>query len=66
MGRGVYYPYMRIRDESWLKMSALYWDSMRRFKPTRYHLRDSSVGGQFAQAGFLISLYLGCVTSGRE
>jgi hypothetical protein len=52
----LYYPYMRIRDEDWLKMSALYWDSMRRFKPTRYHLRDSSVGGQFAQAGFLISL----------
>jgi hypothetical protein len=52
----LYYPYMRIRDENWLKLSALYWDSMRRFKPTRYHLRDSSVGGQFAQAGFLISL----------
>lgn len=45
---------MRIHDEDWLKMSALYWDSMRRIKPAHYHLRDSSVGKQFAQAGFLI------------
>jgi len=52
----LYYPYIRIRNEDWLKVSALYWDTMRRFKPTGYHLRDSSVGEQFAQAGFLISL----------
>ena len=52
----LYYPYMRIRDEDWLKASALYWDSIRRFKPTHYRLQDSPVGKQFAQAGFLKSL----------
>jgi hypothetical protein len=52
----LYYPYMRIRNENWLKLSALYWDSMRRFKPTSYRLQDSSVGEQFTQAGFLRSL----------
>ena len=52
----LYYPYMRIRDEDWLKVSALYWDSIRRFKPTRYRLRDSPVDRQFAEAGFLKSL----------
>jgi len=47
---------MRIRDDDWLKTSALYWDSIRRFKPTRYRLRDSLVGKQLAEAGFLQSL----------
>jgi hypothetical protein len=52
----LYYPYMRVRDENWLKAGALYWGSIRRFKPTSYRLRDSKVGRQLAEAGFLKSL----------
>src|SRR5437764_4809435 len=27
---GLYYPYIHFRDESWLKLAALYWDRMDR------------------------------------
>jgi hypothetical protein len=45
----LYYPYMRVRDEDWLKASALYWDPVRRFKPIRYRLQDSPVGKQVSR-----------------
>jgi Family of unknown function (DUF6236) len=50
---GLYYPFMRIRSASWLKASALYWDTMRRFRPRNYSPRDSLVSSQLADAGFL-------------
>lgn len=37
----LYYPYIRIRDETWLKYAALYWRKMARLKPTGYPARDS-------------------------
>ena len=52
----LYYPYMRIRDEDWLKASALYWDSLRRFKPTSYRLRDSLVGKQLIMTSCFFNL----------
>ncbi|GAA4693863.1 hypothetical protein Prum_036260 [Phytohabitans rumicis] len=52
----LYYPYMRVRDTDWLKVAALYWDSMHRFQPHGYDLRDTADGRAFAEAGFLRQL----------
>jgi hypothetical protein len=54
---GLYYPYMRIRDENWLKASVLYWDSMRRFQPPGYPLVDSPTSIKLVDAGFLRSVH---------
>jgi hypothetical protein len=51
---GIYYPFMRIRNPNWLKASALYWDTMRRFQPLGYSPRDSLTGRQLVDAGFLL------------
>ena len=52
----LYYPYMRVRDKDWLKAAALYWDSMRRFQPVGYVLRESLECERLIEAGFLSSL----------
>jgi hypothetical protein len=52
----LYYPYMRVRDKDWLKAAALYWDSMCRFQPTGYVLRESLDCRRLIEAGFLSSL----------
>jgi hypothetical protein len=33
---GLYYPFIRFKDERWLKLSALYWDKMARIVPPSY------------------------------
>jgi len=38
---GLYYPYIHIRDDNWLKYAALYWRNMARLKPHGYPARDS-------------------------
>lgn len=52
----LYYPYMRVRDKDWLKATVLYWDSMRRFQPIGYALRESPDCRHLIEAGFLRSL----------
>lgn len=52
----LYYPYMRVRDKDWLKAAVLYWDSMRRFQPRGYTLRESSDYRRLIEAGYLRSL----------
>lgn len=37
----LYYPYIHVRDDSWLKYTALYWPNMRRLRPTGYPVNDS-------------------------
>jgi hypothetical protein len=32
-GVALYYPYIHVRDERWLKMALLYWDRIRRIVP---------------------------------
>lgn len=39
--RCLYYPFIHFRDESWLKLSALYWDDVTRIVPRSYAPRDS-------------------------
>ncbi|GGM85590.1 hypothetical protein GCM10009721_07870 [Terrabacter tumescens] len=38
---GLYYPYIHIRKDSWLKASALYWKRVDRIVPQEYPTRDS-------------------------
>ena len=52
----LYYPYMRVRDKDWLKAAVLYWDSMRRFQPVGYALRESTDCRRLIDVGFLRSL----------
>ncbi|WP_141698382.1 DUF6236 family protein [Streptomyces lushanensis] len=53
-GLGLYYPYFHVRDERWLKMSALYWPAIVRIVPEDYAVRDSRTVRVLAdQAGFI-------------
>jgi hypothetical protein len=38
---GLYYPFIQFRDDSWLKLAALYWDRIGRIVPPGYELQDS-------------------------
>jgi hypothetical protein len=38
---GLYYPFIQFRNESWLKLAALYWDRIGRIVPPGYELHDS-------------------------
>ncbi len=62
----LYYPYMRVRDKNWLKATVLYWDSMRRFQPRDYVLRESLDCGRLIEAGFLRSLDPELYTNGVD
>jgi hypothetical protein len=33
---GLYYPFIRFKDDAWLKLTALYWDQMARIVPNAY------------------------------
>ncbi|MBC3843124.1 hypothetical protein GXW82_31810 [Streptacidiphilus sp. 4-A2] len=38
---GLYYPYFRVRDDTWLKAAALFWPRMARVVPPQYRPADS-------------------------
>jgi Family of unknown function (DUF6236) len=38
---GLYYPFIHFKDEGWLKLTALYWDGMKRIVPMGAGLHDS-------------------------
>jgi hypothetical protein len=38
---GLYYPFIHFKDEGWLKLTALYWDGMKRIVPSGAALRDT-------------------------
>lgn len=38
---GLYYPYIHIRDEQWLKVAALYWPKLARVLPRDFPVADS-------------------------
>jgi hypothetical protein len=53
-GLGLYHPYFHVRDERWLKISALYWPKIVRIVPEDYATRDSrTVRTLVDQAGFI-------------
>ncbi|GDY32599.1 hypothetical protein GTS_42320 [Gandjariella thermophila] len=39
----VYYPYIHVRDDTWLKYAALYWPRLGRLRPPGYPVSDSLV-----------------------
>ncbi|MFE5566603.1 DUF6236 family protein [Amycolatopsis japonica] len=39
----LYYPYIHVRDDTWLKYAALYWPKLARLRPRDYPTFDSSV-----------------------
>jgi hypothetical protein len=54
---GLYYPYIHFRDESWLKMAALYWPRMARVVPPGYRTRDSELAKRLdGELGFVVNL----------
>ncbi len=51
---GLYYPYIQFKDETWLKLTALYWDRMARIVPSGFPLADSDGVRLLADTGFVI------------
>jgi hypothetical protein len=49
----LYYPFIHVRDEAWLKLSALYWDDMTRIVPKTYTPRDTRDVRALEDAGVL-------------
>ena len=50
---GLYFPFIHVRDDDWLKTAALYWPSIRRLVPRRYPKHDSPTARTFSDAGIL-------------
>ena len=54
---GLYYPFIQFRDDSWLKLAALYWDRIGRIVPPGYELQDSETVRRLqGELGFVANL----------
>lgn len=42
-GEALYYPYIHLQDENWLKVAALYYDKLRRIVPENFRTQDSHI-----------------------
>jgi hypothetical protein len=51
---GLYFPYVHVRDDEWLKVAALYWPSVRRLVPSGYSKHDSPTARIFVDAELLL------------
>lgn len=57
MPQALFYPWIDIEDEGWLKASLLYWDSVRTIVPESIDAPYSTeIGKELANAGFLVPL----------
>lgn len=54
-GKALYYPYIHIQNENWLKSALLYFDGIRRIVPANTPLNDSDNINQFVDEGLLES-----------
>jgi hypothetical protein len=53
----MYYPYIHIRDDNWLKAAALYWPRLARLTPARFPRYDSKVAKALTDdLGFLLNI----------
>ena len=50
---GLYFPFIHVRDDEWLKTAALYWPSVRRLVPRGYSKHDSPTAQTFFDAAIL-------------
>src|SRR3712207_3136444 len=55
----LYYPFIHIKDDDWLKVAALYWDRVGRIVPAGFKTHDSHVAAKLAADGFLFDLTIG-------
>ncbi|MFI7680946.1 DUF6236 family protein [Actinophytocola sp. NPDC049390] len=54
----LYYPYIHVRDDTWLKYASLYWPKMARLRPYRYRTFDSPVARALHnEANWLINIW---------
>jgi Family of unknown function (DUF6236) len=54
---GLYYPYIHIREEAWLKAAALYWPGLARIVPHYYTPADTTTGRELNDAlGFFTNV----------
>jgi hypothetical protein len=51
---GLYFPFVHVRDDDWLKVAALYWPSVRRLVPSGYSKHDTPVARVFVERGLLL------------
>ncbi|TDW66216.1 DUF6236 family protein [Kribbella pratensis] len=47
---GLYFPFIHVRDDDWLKLAALYWPQLYRIAPQYYLTRDSDTAREFGDA----------------
>jgi hypothetical protein len=40
--QALYYPYVHFKNDAWVKLSALYWDKLKRIVPEGYPTEDSA------------------------
>ncbi|HWD01517.1 MAG TPA: DUF6236 family protein, partial [Amycolatopsis sp.] len=53
----LYYPYIHVRDDTWLKYAALYWPKLARLRPEGYPTLDSPVSRALREeAGWLLDV----------
>ncbi|MFJ3713067.1 DUF6236 family protein [Streptomyces sp. NPDC090053] len=45
---GLYYPYVHVQNDDWMKVAALYWPQLARVVPRDYPVRDSETGKALA------------------
>lgn len=53
----LYYPYIHIRDDAWLKAAALYWPKIARLTPRDYPRHDSETARKLSgELGFIVNI----------
>jgi hypothetical protein len=52
-GKALYYPYIQIQDENWLKLALLYFDGIHRIVPKYTDLHDSVIEREVVDRGLL-------------
>ncbi len=50
---GLYFPYVQVRDDDWLKLAMLYWPRIYRIVPPDYPTQESRTARDFRRAGLL-------------
>lgn len=50
---GLYFPFIHVRDDDWLRGAALYWPWIERLSPDGYRKHDTQTAQEFVEAGVL-------------
>ncbi|MFD3969929.1 DUF6236 family protein [Streptomyces cyaneofuscatus] len=64
---GLYYPYVHVQNNDWMKVAALYWPQLARVVPRGYPIRDSETGKALADGlDFFVPLEPGAAPAAVE